>query len=65
MSRVKAYGEQNDIQQLATEYWSADEVDGWEMTSIAGYLLGAIGSYRTPDAKGFTYMVIMDIGWIS
>jgi hypothetical protein len=65
MSRVREYGEQNEVQQLATDYWSADEVDGWEMTSIAGYLLGAKGSYRTPDDNGFTYMVILDIGWVS
>ncbi|WP_341873499.1 DUF6882 domain-containing protein [Azotobacter salinestris] len=65
MSRVKEHGEQKEIKQLATDYWPADEIDGWEMTSIAGYLLGAKGAYRTPDEKGFTYMVIMDVSWVS
>ncbi|HXU94589.1 MAG TPA: hypothetical protein VFP33_13115 [Gallionella sp.] len=65
MSYVKEYGIDNDIEQLATDTWQADEVDGWEMTSIAGYLIGAKGSYRTPSDYGFTYMVITEIGWVA
>lgn len=65
MSRVREYGKQNGIDRLAKDYWPANEVDGWEMTSVAGFILGAKGAYRTPDENGFIYMVIMDVGWIS
>jgi hypothetical protein len=65
MSQVREYGEQNEVEQLVTKCWSADETDGWEMTSIAGFLLRAKGAYRTSGENGFTYMVIMDIGWVS
>ncbi|WP_428444106.1 hypothetical protein [Photobacterium sagamiensis] len=35
--------------------WKADEVDGWEMTSVTCLLLDAKGSYRTTSGNGFTY----------
>ncbi len=63
--RVREYGEEHGVPQLTTDQWHAHEVDGWEMTSIAGYLLGAKGSYRTPMNNGFTYMLIMDVTWAS
>jgi Family of unknown function (DUF6882) len=33
---------------LTTPNWPADETDGWEMASLAGYILGAEGVYRPP-----------------
>ena len=64
MHKVKAYGQSKNYQALFNDKWSADEVDGWEMTSITSYILNAKGAYRATDKTGFTYMVITDILWI-
>jgi uncharacterized protein DUF6882 len=58
---VKEYGETHGIAQLTEPYWSADEVDGWEMTSVSAYLLKAEGAYRTPDEHGFTYLLLRNV----
>ena len=63
MHAVKAFGEKNRYHALTTDQWEADEIDGWEMTSITAHLLKAQGAYRTTDENGFTYMVITDIRW--
>lgn len=60
---VREYGKENGFDALTIDKWKADEVDGWEMTSITAQLLNAKGAYRTPDKNGFTYMVITDIAW--
>lgn len=62
---IKHYGENNRFLKLAASYWSADEVDGWEMTAFAANILDAKGSYRTPTKNGFTYMVITNLRWVS
>ena len=36
---VRAYGVRHGIHQLTEPKWPADEIDGWEMTSIAARLL--------------------------
>lgn len=61
--RVKDFGDKHGYDALTTEKWQGDEVDGWEMTSIAAFLLDAKGAYRTSSDNGFTYMVITDIEW--
>ena len=58
---VKRYGELHGFAQLIEPHWSADAVDGWEMTSVSAYLLKAQGAYRTPDENGFTYLLLTDI----
>ena len=63
LAHVRAYGDRHGIEQLVTAKWEADATDGWEMTSIVAYLLGAIGAYRTPDERGFEYMVMTSIRW--
>ena len=64
MHTVKGYGQSKIYQARFNDKWSADEVDGWEMTSITSYILNAKGAYRATDKPGFTYMVITDILWI-
>lgn len=54
---VQSFGQAHGIRKLTDEKWPADEVDGWEMTAIAAYVLNALGAYRSPDDDGFTYMV--------
>ena len=57
MLEVKRYGEAHGIEKLTTDTWDAEEVDGWEMTAIAAYVLQAQGAYRSPKSNGFTFMV--------
>jgi len=61
--RVREYGETHGFPHLTTPKWSAHESDGWEMTSIAAFLLQAKGAYRTPKENGFTFMIITSVGW--
>lgn len=60
---VRQYGEEHRFLKLASAYWSATEVDGWEMTAVSAFLLGARGGYRSPSERGFTFMIITDIRW--
>src|SRR5690606_4865162 len=34
IERVKAFGEERGIEKLTERKWPADEIDGWEMTSV-------------------------------
>ncbi|HET9863248.1 MAG TPA: hypothetical protein VFP37_07375 [Steroidobacteraceae bacterium] len=63
MREVRAYGEKNRYEPLAGAFWPAHEADGWQMTSIAAFLLDAIGAYRAPNENGFLFMVIMKASW--
>ena len=63
MRLVRDYGEKHGFEQLTTKKWHAHEVDGWEMTSIAAFLLKARGAYRSPKDDGFTFMVMTDMRW--
>jgi len=63
MHIVREFGESKGYEALFTDKWEADEIDGWEMTSVTSYLLEAKGAYRTTGETGFTYMVITDISW--
>lgn len=61
MKKVRDFGELQGYPRLTTPKWSGEEVDGWEMTSIAAYVLDALGAYRTPGETGFTFLAITDI----
>jgi hypothetical protein len=56
---VKRFGEAKGIWQLTTAKWEADEVDGWEMTSIAAHILRSQGAYRLPYPHTY-YFVLLD-----
>lgn len=60
---VQRFGAGHGIWQLTTQKWEADEGDGWEMTSIAAYVLQAEGAYRTPSETGLTYMILSSVRW--
>ena len=60
---VQRFGEAHGLWKLTTRKWEADEVDGWEMTSIAAYILQAKGAYRTPGQTGLTYMILTSLRW--
>ncbi len=62
---VREIGESNNYLKLACAIWPADEVDGWEMTSIMAKATNAIGAYRTPSDTGFSYMVVSKAKWVN
>lgn len=57
IDKVRAFGEAGGITKLIDQKWDADEVDGWEMTSISARLLEAEGAYRSPSEMGFVFML--------
>src|SRR5439155_17718984 len=57
LDEVKRLGERRGIWQLSTAKWEADVVDGWEMTSIAAYVLQAKAAYRMPHEHLFTFAI--------
>jgi hypothetical protein len=61
--QAKQHGEQTGIWQLVESTWPADEVDGWEMTSITAMLVNAKGAYKSPGENGTEFMVFTDIRW--
>jgi hypothetical protein len=64
VGEVRAFGEAHGVAQLTTPKWPADATDGWEMTSIAAFVLQAEGAYRTPrDDGGHTYLVLRRVRW--
>jgi hypothetical protein len=62
-SAVREMGEREKIGRLTTAQWSADETDGWEMTSVAAKLTQAAGAYRTCGDAGCEFMLLTNIRW--
>jgi hypothetical protein len=54
------FGEQNQFTRLSSALWQADEVDAWEMTSVACFLFEGDGVYRAPDEDGALFMVLSE-----
>lgn len=63
--QIRRIGVENHYLKLACGHWAANEVDGWEMTSIMAKETGALGAYRTPSDHGFVYMVIHKARWVT
>lgn len=57
LEKVKAFGLENDFEQLIEGLFEGDEYTGWEMTAISAKLLNAIGSYRIPHDHLFMYFI--------
>jgi hypothetical protein len=58
VARLRTFGEVRGIAKLTEPNWAADETDGWEMTTLAAYLLGAEGVYRAPFDHVRWYMLL-------
>lgn len=58
--RIKDYGVINGYEKLVTESWPAEEVDGWEMLSVALHVLNPIGVYRIPTDGIYLFMVFTE-----
>ena len=62
---IQNIGLDRHLMKLACAHWAAEEVDGWEMTSILAEELKAIGAYRTPSENGYTFMVVTKAKWVN
>ncbi len=60
LSVVRQFGLRNDFRRLVEPSWPGDEIDGWEMTAAAAYLLEAAGAYRAPSEEGALFLLIFD-----
>ena len=60
IARLRLFGEVRGISKLTTPNWACEQADGWEMTSLASYLLGSEGMYRAPfrDGQQFWFMLL-------
>jgi hypothetical protein len=63
--KTNVLGEQREFERLTKQKWNADEVDGWEMTSIMAYLINAKGGYRIPGENVYKYIVFTNIELIN
>lgn len=63
MLAIRRHGLEHGMLKLASARWPGGEPEGWQMTAIAAYLLGARGAYRTPSERGATFMLLTSIGW--
>jgi hypothetical protein len=61
---VRVFGQENGWTKLRVRFLDCDEYTGWEMTSVAVHVLGAVGSYRFPTDHGHAYCVYRDLRWV-
>lgn len=61
--RVRQYGERHRFLRLAAARWRATEADGWEMTAVSAFLLGAEAAKQVRDEQGPAFLVLTGIGW--
>lgn len=55
---LRAFGDVRGLKQLTTTDWNAKLADGWEMTALAGYLLGCEGVYRADFDDKFWFLLL-------
>ena len=55
---ARIFGEVRGIRRLAEAHWPAEEVDAWEVTQIAAYLLEAEAIYRAPMEHLLVFMLL-------
>jgi hypothetical protein len=56
---LRTFGEVRGLTRLTETWWKAEQVDAWEMTSLAGYLLGFEGVYRAPYEEDDLYWFML------
>jgi len=59
------YGWRHRIRLLRESGWHAEEVDGWEMTSLTSWIGDADGAYRAPssDSSAFVFLLLTKVRW--
>ncbi|RVD20803.1 DUF6882 domain-containing protein [Mesorhizobium sp. M4B.F.Ca.ET.017.02.2.1] len=68
--RVRSFGEENGIDELAQAYVLDTNNDlealGWELTGAMVRICGALGAYRSPRGEGGgLYLIFKTISWAS
>ena len=58
--KIKELGDQLGYDKLKIDHFEGDEYIGWELTSIAFYQLGGIGTYRVISDHFEKYFIITD-----
>jgi hypothetical protein len=58
---VRVFGDVRGIAALTSRDWSCRLVDAWELSAVAGYLLGCDGIYRAQFDDRFWFMLLA--GW--
>jgi hypothetical protein len=63
--QARRYGWIHGIQRLRTSGWHADQVDGWEMTSLTAWIGNAAGAYRAPssDSSIYVFLLLNNVRW--
>lgn len=59
--KVKNFWEKHNLEHLTKRKWQADEVWGWEMTSISSYVMQAKWAYRIPWEQVQIFIIFKEI----
>jgi hypothetical protein len=64
-SQARRYGWLHRVRPLRATGWRGDDTDGWEMSSLTGWLAGAEGGYRAPssDSSTYTFVLFHNVRW--
>ncbi|WP_367874512.1 DUF6882 domain-containing protein [Luteolibacter sp. Populi] len=65
IDQVRDFGVTEGIAKLSEEKWAAENVDGWEMTSVSARLLEAQGGYRSPNKLGALFLLFNELAFIA
>ena len=55
---LQVFGKVRGIPKVADGYFRGEEVDAWEVTQIAAYLLGAEAIYRAPMEHLLVFLLL-------
>jgi hypothetical protein len=58
VARLRAFGEVRGIAKLTIPNFACEEDEGWAMTSLAAYLIGAESVYRAPSDHLRIFMLL-------
>lgn len=58
--QLREYGLENNIQKLTQNTWSAEEIDGWEMLSVAYDILNPLGLYRFENDNLLRFIILRE-----
>lgn len=65
MSKVREFGEAENIRELTEPVLPDDEYLGWGLTAVAAEMLEAEGAYRCPGSNGFVYVVFSSVEFVT
>jgi hypothetical protein len=61
IARLRIFGEVRGVAKLTTATLKCDEAEGWEMASLAGYVLGTEAMYRAPFHHQRWFMLLSNL----